>query len=170
MKKRWLPLLVILALAPLALVHAQEPAQKDRGKSAVPGINERFLQPDLNVREWEEIFEGESREIFTARNEVLAAAGHRLDAEAAAVGEHRIDGLVRGVLGQERRRHAAAVPQHRRQLVGEHRLAPQYSGLIGERQADHLKLARRHFLDHLGGGGRGVRVIEAVTGDEAGGV
>ncbi|TWT59696.1 class I SAM-dependent methyltransferase [Rubinisphaera italica] len=42
-------------------------------KSVKPGINENFLNPNLKVEEWVERFEVESREVFTARNEVLAA-------------------------------------------------------------------------------------------------
>lgn len=38
-----------------------------------PGINDSFLAPELNVDEWIARFEVESREVFAARNDVLAA-------------------------------------------------------------------------------------------------
>lgn len=41
--------------------------------SVKPGINEKFLDPDLKVDEWTEKFETESREIFHLRNEIVAA-------------------------------------------------------------------------------------------------
>ncbi len=41
--------------------------------SVKPGINENFLDPNLDVAEWTDRFEGESREIFLARDEIAAA-------------------------------------------------------------------------------------------------
>lgn len=41
--------------------------------SVKPGINEKFLDPNLKVDEWTEKFETESREIFHLRNEIVAA-------------------------------------------------------------------------------------------------
>tara|TARA_R110002096_G_scaffold436100_1_gene667655 strand:- start:17985 stop:18803 length:819 start_codon:yes stop_codon:yes gene_type:complete len=38
-----------------------------------PAINERFLDPKLDVERWQKNFEGESREVYAARKEVLAA-------------------------------------------------------------------------------------------------
>ena len=54
-------LAVLLAAAPLM-------AQK---KSVKPGINDKFKNPD--PREFVKTFEGESREIFVARKEILKA-------------------------------------------------------------------------------------------------
>lgn len=42
-------------------------------KSARPGINERFVDPELQVDEWLARFEVESREVYAARREVLKA-------------------------------------------------------------------------------------------------
>ena len=57
-------LLLLLLLAPL--LHAQETSVK-------PGINQRFLDPGLEVVDWLKRFEIESREVYAARNEILRA-------------------------------------------------------------------------------------------------
>lgn len=44
-------------------------------KSVRPGINEKFLDPELDPGEWVERFEIESREVYGARMEVLKACG-----------------------------------------------------------------------------------------------
>ncbi len=45
-----------------------------RGEESVrPGINEKFLDPRLRVEEWLNRFEVESREIYSARHEILQA-------------------------------------------------------------------------------------------------
>ncbi len=41
--------------------------------SANPGINDSFLDPEINVEEWIARFEVESREVFAARDKVLSA-------------------------------------------------------------------------------------------------
>ncbi|MFT5696117.1 MAG: putative methyltransferase [Myxococcota bacterium] len=46
--------------------HAQQGSVK-------PGINDKFLADELDVDEWTGKFEGESREIYTHRNEIVAA-------------------------------------------------------------------------------------------------
>lgn len=43
--------------------------------SVKPGINDKFLDPKLNVEEWTKRFETESREIFHERERIVAAAG-----------------------------------------------------------------------------------------------
>lgn len=57
---------------------AKEPATADKpdgadpaAKSVKPGINDRFLDPDLDVQEWIERFEVESREVYKARRQVM---------------------------------------------------------------------------------------------------
>ncbi|MCA9197734.1 MAG: methyltransferase domain-containing protein [Planctomycetales bacterium] len=42
-------------------------------QSVNPGINDRFLDPALDIKEWVERFEVESREVFGNRDRVLAA-------------------------------------------------------------------------------------------------
>ncbi len=44
-------------------------------RGASPAINAGFLAPDMNVEDWKQRFESESREIFTARLEVLKNLG-----------------------------------------------------------------------------------------------
>ncbi|WP_146462100.1 class I SAM-dependent methyltransferase [Rubripirellula tenax] len=46
-------------------------AQTEPGGSLKAGINAPFLDPDLNVSEWVEKFEVESREIFSCREEIV---------------------------------------------------------------------------------------------------
>jgi predicted methyltransferase len=43
--------------------------------SVKPGINDKFLDPELNVEEWTQKFETESREIFHEREKIVAAVG-----------------------------------------------------------------------------------------------
>jgi len=64
MKKRLTALFLTLA----ALAFAQDASVK-------PGINDKFLDPKLNVEEWTKKFETESREIFHQREKIVAAAG-----------------------------------------------------------------------------------------------
>jgi len=54
--------------------------------SVRPGINDNFLAADLDPAEWLERFEVESREVFAARQEVLAALGLREGMHVADVG------------------------------------------------------------------------------------
>lgn len=57
------------------------------GEASVrPGINEDFLNPDLNVEQWVARFEIESREIFASRREVLAACHLQRGERVADVG------------------------------------------------------------------------------------
>lgn len=58
----------------------------DSEKSVRPGINDRFLDPNLNVDEWIGRFEVESREVFAARKEVLKACGIKPGQRVADVG------------------------------------------------------------------------------------
>ena len=62
--KRAATLLCLLA----SLAFAQDASVK-------PGINDKFLDPKLNVEEWTKKFETESREIFHQREKIVAAAG-----------------------------------------------------------------------------------------------
>jgi hypothetical protein len=97
----------------------------------------------------------------------VAAALHLGHAEAAAGREDRKRRLVRGVLGQERGRHRAAVAHHRRGLVCHDRLSAQDAVLVGKRQADDLEPV---FLDPLVGLDRGLELLvapQSVALDEA---
>ena len=48
-----------------------QPATIEGEHSAKPGINDRFLDPDLKVEEWVERFEVESREVFRSRSDIV---------------------------------------------------------------------------------------------------
>lgn len=55
-------------------------------KSVRPGINEKFLDPDLQPAEWTEKFETESREIFHEREKILSAVGLKPGQVVADIG------------------------------------------------------------------------------------
>jgi predicted methyltransferase len=55
-------------------------------RSVKPGINDEFLKPDLNPRQWVERFEKEGREVFDHRREIVAAAQLKAGARIADVG------------------------------------------------------------------------------------
>ncbi len=58
----------------VASLLAQAPVSKTTGEESVkPGINKKFLDPNLKVAEWLKRFEVESREAFRARTQILAA-------------------------------------------------------------------------------------------------
>jgi predicted methyltransferase len=54
--------------------------------SVKPGINDKFLDPKLNVEEWTKKFETESREIFHQREKIVAAAGLKRGMVMADIG------------------------------------------------------------------------------------
>lgn len=77
-KRHGVALLTIIAslFANGLVARAQEATlEASPEKSVKPGINERFLDPELAVDEWIERFEIESREVYAARERVLAACG-----------------------------------------------------------------------------------------------
>ncbi len=49
--------------------------QESGTTSVRPGINQNFLDPQLDVQQWLDRFETESREVFHARHDVVAACG-----------------------------------------------------------------------------------------------
>ena len=55
-------------------------------ESVKPGINENFLDPALDVDKFVERFEGESREVFANRAEIVKAIGVRPGSAVADVG------------------------------------------------------------------------------------
>jgi SAM-dependent methyltransferase len=54
--------------------------------SAKPGINDRFLDPTLNVDRWQSDFEGESREVSVHRDAIVAALAIRPGDVVADIG------------------------------------------------------------------------------------
>jgi ubiquinone/menaquinone biosynthesis C-methylase UbiE len=73
--KRTTTILCLLA----SLAFAQDASVK-------PGINDKFLDPKLNVEEWTKKFETESREIFLQREKIVAAAGLKPGMAMADIG------------------------------------------------------------------------------------
>lgn len=54
---------------------ATEPFQTTEESSVKPGINDSFLDPDLDVAKYVGMFEGESREVYHYRQEIVDAIG-----------------------------------------------------------------------------------------------
>ncbi|EMI52510.1 methyltransferase type 11 [Rhodopirellula sallentina SM41] len=66
--------LIAIGCAILAFHTSSTGMAQDRAATAVPaGINDKFKDPELNVDEWLQRFEVESREVYGARKEVLQA-------------------------------------------------------------------------------------------------
>jgi ubiquinone/menaquinone biosynthesis C-methylase UbiE len=55
-------------------------------KSVRPGINEKYLDPELQVDDWLKRFEVESREVFHAKENILAACGVKKGMTIADIG------------------------------------------------------------------------------------
>lgn len=70
--------------------HSDDQATQERKAtefSTIPaGINDRFLDPDMNPEEWVNRFEVESREIYARRNEIVKAIGLSAGEAIADVG------------------------------------------------------------------------------------
>ncbi len=64
-----LTLLCLLALA--ASMALAEPSEPSPEQSVRSGVNDKYLAPDLDVDEWTKRFEGEAREIFVRRREIV---------------------------------------------------------------------------------------------------
>jgi SAM-dependent methyltransferase len=75
--------LTLLLLLPAACTSATELPPE---ASVKPGINVNFLDPEMQVEEWIERFEGESREIFTERAALAAVVGLAPGDDVADVG------------------------------------------------------------------------------------
>ncbi|MCB1226981.1 MAG: hypothetical protein KDK99_14285, partial [Verrucomicrobiales bacterium] len=56
--------LTLLSLLALSLAPAQD-------QSVKPGINDKFLDPELKVEDWTSKFETESREVFDQRARIV---------------------------------------------------------------------------------------------------
>ncbi|BCX47845.1 methyltransferase [Haloferula helveola] len=73
---------LLLAFSLVIPVAAQAPKEE----SVRPGINEKFLDPELKVDDWLKRFEVESREVFHARDAVLAACKIKPGMRVADIG------------------------------------------------------------------------------------
>ncbi len=70
---------MLLVALPLLRAHAEE-------GSVRPGINDKFLADELDVAEWTERFEGESREIYSLREKIVDALEVEVNQRVADVG------------------------------------------------------------------------------------
>jgi ubiquinone/menaquinone biosynthesis C-methylase UbiE len=65
----------LLLLATATISSAQDASPQETPatdpQSVKPGINDRFIDPELNVKEWIDRFEVESREVYHARKEIM---------------------------------------------------------------------------------------------------
>jgi ubiquinone/menaquinone biosynthesis C-methylase UbiE len=91
MTHRTIALGFVLALAPLAAPVASTLAQEaitasPASKQVPAGINDNFKDPELNVDQWLERFEVESREVYAAREAVLKACAIKPGERIADVG------------------------------------------------------------------------------------
>jgi len=76
-----------LVAAPLPIARSQPPAAPAVAPPATAdNINREFLSPELDPEEWLAKFEIESREVFAARREILAAVGLAPGSRIADVG------------------------------------------------------------------------------------
>lgn len=78
----WILLCVVIRL-PAQDTTVASTAEK---QSVKPGINSNFLDPELDVQEWVERFEVESREVYQARKEIMAQLGLENGIRIADVG------------------------------------------------------------------------------------
>lgn len=70
----------------LVLPLAAQTVEQAPAKTPPAGINERFLDPEMDPQEWEDRFEVESREVYNARQAILAAVDLRSGDTVADVG------------------------------------------------------------------------------------
>ncbi len=123
----------------------QDPPGRERHRLAVGEIN--IAEKPAGI--WRPIVRAPRQHAERRRighHDEIAGALHLRHVEAAAGGEHRIGGLVRGVLGEKRRRHRDAAGQHGGRIGGDHGLAAQHAVLVGEGEAHQLELV---LLDRL---------------------
>lgn len=83
LKSAFLFLAILGANLPL---FAEDAAASKDEKSVKPGINDRFLAENLDVKEWLGRFEIESREVYAHRADVLKACGIKAGQSVADIG------------------------------------------------------------------------------------
>jgi ubiquinone/menaquinone biosynthesis C-methylase UbiE len=87
MKLRLTSLLApVSLLLAVSLLIGQEATGPGGEKSVKPGINERFLGPELKVDDWLKRFEVESRETFFERHKVVESCGIKKGMAIADIG------------------------------------------------------------------------------------
>lgn len=68
------------------LLSASSPGALAQDKSVKPGINKRFLDPELKVGEWVERFEREGREVYDHRDAIMNGIGLKPGMDVADIG------------------------------------------------------------------------------------
>ncbi len=79
----WLGVMTAMLMFTTAVTTAEEPPAT---KTVPPGINDNFVDPDLDVSEWIARFEIESREVYAGRAEVLNVCALQPGMRVADVG------------------------------------------------------------------------------------
>ena len=111
-------------------------------ESVKPGINDRFLAEDLDVAQFVKAFEGESREIFTARRAILATLelGPGMAVGDVGAGTGLFTGPMAAAVGKEGAVYAVEIsPQfvtHLRERAAEAGLDQVHAVLGNERSVD----------------------------------
>ena len=118
-------------------------ARPNTEQNVAPTINERFKNPELDVEMWADRFSGESREVFTARFEVLEALGLRSGQRVADVGAGTglYVKLFAQAVGAEGRVYAIDIAQKFLDFVDENAKADgltQVTTLLGADRTTHL--------------------------------
>jgi len=70
---RWIFLLMLTITSLCFVGRSIAGSQPEKEESVRSGINDLFLDPDLDVDRWVKVFEGESREIYVNRHEITEA-------------------------------------------------------------------------------------------------
>ena len=79
-----LGVLAIAFACTLPIILAQDDGKK--AESVKPGINSKFLDPKLNIRDWIGRFEVESREVYHCREEIVKALELKPEMAVADIG------------------------------------------------------------------------------------
>ncbi|MCC9641946.1 methyltransferase domain-containing protein [Rhodopirellula sp. JC740] len=91
MRSAFLIAISIVALLQTSPAFTQDAGTKDlarpaQNQSVNPGINDSFLDPELDVDAWLQRFEVESREVYAAKDEIVAAFGLQSGDRVADIG------------------------------------------------------------------------------------
>ena len=84
--RRWSVWFVAVALGVSVLLAPAQESQAPASPPPVGELNRNFVDPEMDVDTWVQRFEGENREVFAARREVLAATGVKKGDRVADVG------------------------------------------------------------------------------------
>ncbi len=83
---RWIFLLAPTMALLFFINHSAAEPQLEKQESVKPGINESYLNPDLDVNRWVSVLERESREIYIYRHKMTEAVGLKPGMAVADIG------------------------------------------------------------------------------------